>query len=575
MAPAIPKKPSVKPAVPVRQLHWGKIPDAKIKGTVWETELDDSRVSLETSDLETLFAVKAPTKLGGGIGGGKSAGPTKTDMANLLDQKTANNTSIALSRFKMDVGDIAAALKSGQEGRLNADQLASLLAILPSPEDIELVQGYDGPAEALNKAELFFRAVAAVPKCQLRVRCLLIRATFEEKKSELDESVKLISSAVKEVRSSAALKRVLELTLALGNYLNGGTNKGGAWGFKLDSLSKLTGTKTTDGKSTLLHYIASLLEKQAKQRGDEESDAVVLLRQMPSAEAAARVVWADEGAEVNALMNSLKQVSGLVETDTIPAFKESLGAFHERASAAADELSKAHTAADEACTSLAAWLAEDVKGGKAEPERIFSALHTFAMALEKAHLYNVECEEREAKKQRMAAAAKQREEEMSKRRAAGGPETPRGGPETPRGGPATPRTGPKPPPGAMSLSIGAGVPPRPGFGGLANDELAAKLAKRANRANLVDGVTEGMASGKIIAERRQNSFARRGAEKKAPGGRALNGPSPVGQSVQVPVLPLPSSSQAAMSTKLAPKPPKPRPPDVKPALLGAGVTTRL
>ena len=127
----------------------------------------------------------------------------------------------------------------------------------------------------------------------------------------------------------------------------------------------------------------------------------------------------------------------------------------------------------------------------------------------------------------------------------------------------------------MSLSIGAGVPPRPGFGGLANDELAAKLAKRANRANLVDGVTEGMASGKIIAERRQNSFARRGAEKKAPGGRALNGPSPVGQSVQVPVLPLPSSSQAAMSTKLAPKPPKPRPPDVKPALLGAGVTTRL
>ena len=40
------------------------------------------------------------------------------------------------------------------------------------------------------------------------------------------------------------LKKVLQMTLALGNYLNGGTNKGAAWGFTLDTLSKLSGTKT-------------------------------------------------------------------------------------------------------------------------------------------------------------------------------------------------------------------------------------------------------------------------------------------------------------------------------------------
>ena len=65
--------------------------------------------------------------------------------------------------------------------------------------------------------------------------------------------------AVKEVRTSPALKKVLQMTLALGNYLNGGTNKGAAWGFKLDTLSKLSGTKTVDNKSTLLHYIAGPL----------------------------------------------------------------------------------------------------------------------------------------------------------------------------------------------------------------------------------------------------------------------------------------------------------------------------
>lgn len=43
---------------------------------------------------------------------------------------------------------------------------------------------------------------------------------------ELDDSVRLVAGAVREVRASVALRRVLELTLATGNYLNGGTNKG-------------------------------------------------------------------------------------------------------------------------------------------------------------------------------------------------------------------------------------------------------------------------------------------------------------------------------------------------------------
>ena len=54
------------------------------------------------------------------------------------------------------------------------------------------------------------------------------------------------------MRASKALKTILEHALALGNYLNGGTSKGAAWGFKVDSLNKLIGTKTLDGKSTVV-----------------------------------------------------------------------------------------------------------------------------------------------------------------------------------------------------------------------------------------------------------------------------------------------------------------------------------
>ena len=57
---------------------------------------------------------------------------------------------------------------------------------------------------------------------------------------------------------------MIEIVLAMGNYLNGTGAKGGAHGFKLEFLTKLADTKTADNKSTLLHYLVSYIEKRNK-----------------------------------------------------------------------------------------------------------------------------------------------------------------------------------------------------------------------------------------------------------------------------------------------------------------------
>ncbi|EOD29366.1 hypothetical protein EMIHUDRAFT_434678 [Emiliania huxleyi CCMP1516] len=423
MAPAYPKKAPVKPSQPMRQLHWGKLPDMKVKGTLWEKEVDDSKVAIDKDELESLFATKQPAKAGGADGEKKEDKKKKgPEMANLLDAKTSQNTGIARARIKQTDAELAETLRTGGDA-MDADTLSSLLRILPTEENLEAVRDYDGPEESLSQAEKFMRAVGKVPRYQLRVKCMLIRATFDEKVAEISESVSLVAQAVKEVRTSPALKKVLQMTLALGNYLNGGTNKGAAWGFKLDTLSKLSGTKTVDNKSTLLHYIAGLLAKEAEKGnssgGDGEektTDAVLLLKQMPSLEQALRVVWVDAGADVSALRGSLKQVENAVSSDKEESFKAALGDFHSRATAEEKKLTEEHAAADKGCLDLCAWLAEEVKGGKLEPEKVFAALHTFALALEKAHAFNVEAVEKEAKKKRMEAAAKAREEEMAARK---------------------------------------------------------------------------------------------------------------------------------------------------------------
>ena len=63
-------------------------------------------------------------------------------------------------------------------------------------------------------------------------------------------------------RSKSAIITCAEaarVVLCLGNYLNGGTPRGGAHGFKLDTLLKLGTLKSTDNSINLLNYIAEYL----------------------------------------------------------------------------------------------------------------------------------------------------------------------------------------------------------------------------------------------------------------------------------------------------------------------------
>ena len=45
---SFPKKKACVPSIQMRQLHWGKLPDAKIKGTIWEKEITDEHVKVQS-----------------------------------------------------------------------------------------------------------------------------------------------------------------------------------------------------------------------------------------------------------------------------------------------------------------------------------------------------------------------------------------------------------------------------------------------------------------------------------------------------------------------------------------------
>jgi hypothetical protein len=109
-----------------------------------------SRSQLNVEELEAIFAANArkvdtsgkDDKETSGKEHASSNAPKKAEIVNLVDPKTANNTAIALARFRRTAEDLANALLVGEE--MSTEQISSLLAILPSAEDAELVQVGDG-----------------------------------------------------------------------------------------------------------------------------------------------------------------------------------------------------------------------------------------------------------------------------------------------------------------------------------------------------------------------------------------------------------------------------------------------
>ena len=117
-----------------------------------------------------------------------------------------------------------------------------------------------GDVAALGNAELTLMALARIPHLDGRLDAMLTRSTFVERQLELEDDLDAVIAGAEAVVNSDKLAGVLELILALGNYINGSTRRGGAYGFALSDLPRIVGTKGKGG-TTLMAYVERRLRK--------------------------------------------------------------------------------------------------------------------------------------------------------------------------------------------------------------------------------------------------------------------------------------------------------------------------
>ncbi|CAN0441866.1 unnamed protein product [Hapterophycus canaliculatus] len=99
------------------------------------------------------------------------------------------------------------------------------------------------PISSLPQVSLFMVLTARIPRYTSRLDCALFMKGFSNDADFLLEKLGLVSLAVLEVVESPRLKRLIEVVLAMGNYLNEGTRNGEAKAIKLASLLKLNTVK--------------------------------------------------------------------------------------------------------------------------------------------------------------------------------------------------------------------------------------------------------------------------------------------------------------------------------------------
>ncbi len=71
----------------------------------------------------------------------------------------------------------------------------------------------------------------------------------------MEKKLILLLDAYNKQMNDNSLKTIFIYALSVGNFLNGNTNRGESYGFKLSEVEKICDIRSFDHKKTLLQYI--------------------------------------------------------------------------------------------------------------------------------------------------------------------------------------------------------------------------------------------------------------------------------------------------------------------------------
>ena len=243
----------------MKGLFWDVIPPRELKGTLWD-KLDDTKIKLNLDKFEEKFSqVKKEVKKEPA----KSSAP-KTEKKSFIDADRTRMINIVLNKIRLDSLEISDAIEQYDLNVLTQDICDLLLPIMPTEAEIKEVATFNGDVlQELAVCDQFVLIISGIIGYKERVKSILFKYNYEGDYEIIIKEINRVFEIFKFLKEDKNLQRLLEIMLALGNYMNGGSFRGGAFGYTLASLPKFADTKT--GAFTFIDFVVKFIYETLKE----------------------------------------------------------------------------------------------------------------------------------------------------------------------------------------------------------------------------------------------------------------------------------------------------------------------
>lgn len=366
-----------------KPFHWAKVPKNLLKDTLWLT-MEDGEVRLDEEEIDDLFGIEVAAAF---------AVEAEEAKPEVLPHKRKHNVNIILANLKMSANEIKDVVRKAAYKEMEAASLQALLLVCPTAEEEQLLLQNMNIRDQVDRTDAFMMDIAEMPGLRGKILCALAAKTFNDEAVDVIRNMDTFAMIPVEVQKSTKLNKVLEVILAIGNFLNSGTARGGAHGFKLEALAMLSTVKDSKG-DTLLDYMVSVLRK--------DFPHILPLDDMPTLERSSTIsldaISEDVQSILDTVTNVSEQIRGIGNDESLRTFRQEMESFEEEAKKVREEIVSLRALMMDKLQNMMGHFGERNKAARGRQEDILRMLREFVEELRQAVVRIEEKEQREHKK---------------------------------------------------------------------------------------------------------------------------------------------------------------------------------
>ena len=253
----MPTKPKLKPPQRCKPLGWNRIilnpNNEEMNSSIWKS-INEQDVKMD--EIWDSFSIK---KVAPKVTSINSTLSVKSEKVTFLNAKRAQSVGITIAKLPA-ISTVSLALETMDSTLLSSSNVESLNREYIKDDEIEEYKHHKNNNEntIFEKGEEYLISLYNITNSKEKLEIWQFINDYDDQLPKMEKMIKIVNLAIDKLKNDETIKLLFSYVLTVGNIINGGTEKGQADGFDLNSLSKLKDTKGKNGQS-LLQYMCQLI----------------------------------------------------------------------------------------------------------------------------------------------------------------------------------------------------------------------------------------------------------------------------------------------------------------------------